>query len=278
MPKEEIPQLGTESFSCPHAACGARAHQTWFKLFGYKYKGDDRPFTLTAFDLNKLRAENFDQNVVTYAERKLRKEIFFEERTEWTNVDQEVENLYLSQCYSCKGLSVWHADQLIYPKHTISIEPNEEMPPDVKADFLEANDILDKSARGAAALLRLCIQKLMVHLGEKGENINADIGSLVSKGLDKRIQKALDVVRVVGNNAVHPGQLDLQDDKSIATKLFGLVNLIVDSMIAQNKHIEALYDSLVPDTTKAQIEKRDASNQVKNETGGSNSPGGQKSP
>lgn len=132
------------------------------------------------------------------------------------------------------------------------------MPPDVKADFLEANEIVDKSPRGAAALLRLCIEKLMVHLGEKGKNINANIASLVSKGLDPRIQKALDVVRVAGNDAVHPGQIDWQDDKTIANKLFGLVNLIVETQISQAKHIEQLYEEVVPQSVKDQIEKRDA--------------------
>ena len=136
------------------------------------------------------------------------------------------------------------------------------MPDDVKRDFLEANEIIDKSPRGAAALLRLCVQKLMSHLGEKGDNINDDIASLVRKGLDARIQKALDVVRVVGNNAVHPGQIDLNDDKTIAAKLFGLVNIIVKSQITQAKHIEDMFDAVVPDTVKAQIEKRDAPKQI----------------
>ena len=111
-------------------------------------------------------------------------------------------------------------------------------------------------------MLRLGIQKLMVHLGEKGKNINDDIASLVLKGLDTRIQKALDVVRVVGNSAVHPGQIDLNDDKTIAAKLFGLVNVIVESQITQAKHIEEMYDTVVPDTVKAQIDKRDAVKQI----------------
>ena len=55
----------------------------------------------------------------------------------------------------------------------------------------------------------------MVHLELKGKNIDDDIGALVKRGLDARIQKALDVVRVVGNNAVHPGQIDLRDDNEL---------------------------------------------------------------
>jgi Domain of unknown function (DUF4145) len=225
---------------------------------------------VTAFDLNTFKEAGFDGDMLKFAERRLRKEIFLDHESNWSRVNFSVENMYLSRCFSCKDVSVWHADQVLYPRHDVSIEPNEEMPDDVKADFLEANDILKKSPRGAAALLRLAIQKLMVHLGEKGENINTDIGSLVSKGLDKRIQRALDVVRVVGNNAVHPGQLDLQDDRPTATQLFGLVNLIVDSMIAQNKHIEALYESLVPESTKAQIEKRDGPKAGKDSAGNNN--------
>jgi hypothetical protein len=69
-------------------------------------------------------------------------------------------------------------------------------------------------------------------------------------------------VRVVGNSAVHPGQIDLRDDKTTATKLFGLVNVIVESQITQAKHIGEMYDTVVPETVKAQIEKRDAPKQL----------------
>jgi len=51
-------------------------------------------------------------------------------------------------------------------------------------------------------------------LGQKGENLNADIGDLVKAGLRIQVQRSLDIVRVVGNNQVHPGTLDVRDDPS----------------------------------------------------------------
>ena len=129
------------------------------------------------------------------------------------------------------------------------------MPPDVRSDYAEAAGIVDTSARGAA-LLRLAIQKLMMHLGEPGKNLNDDIGALVKKGLDAKVQRALDAVRVIGNNAVHPGTIDLKDDKPTAIKLFGLVDYIVESQISTPKQIDAIYDTL-PSTAVAAIDKRD---------------------
>jgi hypothetical protein len=130
------------------------------------------------------------------------------------------------------------------------------MPTNVKEDFIEARNIVNASPRAATALLRLALQKLMVHLGESGKNINDDIANLVKKGLSPTIQKALDAVRVVGNNAVHPGELDLKDDNETAVALFGLVNLIVNARITQPKEVDELY-SKIPTGAKEAIEKRD---------------------
>lgn len=134
--------------------------------------------------------------------------------------------------------------------------PHSEMPEDVKADYIEARSISALSPRGASALLRLGIQKLCKHLGGTGENINQDIGALVKKGLPVQIQQALDVVRVTGNNAVHPGELRLEDKPEIAQALFGLLNLIVENRIAEPKRVEALYASL-PEGARKAVEKRD---------------------
>ena len=108
-------------------------------------------------------------------------------------------------------------------------------------------------------LLRLAIQKLCKHLGEPGKNINDDIASLVKKGLSPKVQQALDIVRVVGNNAVHPGQIDLRDDMDIAGSLFDLVNLIADVMITQPKQIEQMYQTVVPESQQEAIKKRNDS-------------------
>ncbi|OQW39268.1 MAG: hypothetical protein A4S12_02345 [Proteobacteria bacterium SG_bin5] len=123
-------------------------------------------------------------------------------------------------------------------------------------DYEEAGTLLQLSPRGAAALLRLSIQKLCKELGEKGRNIDDDIAALVKKGLDPRVQQALDVVRVIGNNAVHPGQIDLRDDRATAEKLFGLVNLIAEIMISQPKHVADMYESL-PQNARDAIKRRD---------------------
>jgi len=69
------------------------------------------------------------------------------------------------------------------------------------------------------------------------------------------IQKSLDIVRVTGNDAVHPGQIDTDDPETV-NQLFGLVNVIVDSMISVPKKIEGIYESLPEDKLKG-IEKRD---------------------
>ena len=164
--------------------------------------------------------------------------------------------LSISKCYNCGNPTLWVLENVLYPPVRTGEPPNADLPDDVRADYEEARAILALSPRGAAALLRLAIQKLCKYLGEPGEHLNTDIGNLVAKGLDPRVQMALDVVRVVGNNAVHPGTIDLRDDRETADKLLELVNLVADVMITQPRHIETMFDSL-PDSQKEQVRRRD---------------------
>jgi hypothetical protein len=164
---------------------------------------------------------------------------------------------FASRCDRCNHVALWDGNgTLIYPVSFAPIEGHPELPEDCQADFQEAREIFSKSPRGAAALLRLVIQKLMIDLGQTGENINNDIAALVRNGLPARIQQALDVCRVVGNNAVHPGEIDLQATPSTAMALFDLINFIVEDQISKPKQVQALFDSL-PDGALKAIEKRD---------------------
>ncbi len=171
----------------------------------------------------------------------------------------QIPNVSAAHCSHCEGFSIWVNDRLIRPDVSNAPPPNPDLPDEIKADFEEARSIISRSPRGAAALLRLCIQKLCSHLGESGKNINDDIASLVEKGLRPEIQKSLDIVRVIGNEAVHPGTIDLQDDVDTATQLCHLINIIADAMITQPKMIKELYQKL-PEEKRKHIEQRDKTN------------------
>lgn len=82
------------------------------------------------------------------------------------------------------------------------------------------------------------------------------IAELVADGLNVRVKQALDIVRVIGNESVHPGQIDVRDTPEMAERLFTLVNLICEKMISEPKHIEEMYAKLPPEKVAA-IETRD---------------------
>jgi len=160
------------------------------------------------------------------------------------------------RCEHCKKFSIWHEWKMIYPEFSGVEPPNTDLNEDIKRDYLEAALILQKSPRGAAALLRLAIQKLMIQLGEKGKDLNTDIANLVKKGLPVKVQQSLDALRVIGNEAVHPGELNLKDDVETASSLFKLINFIAEKMITEPKEIEAIYNK-IPESKKKQINERD---------------------
>jgi len=159
-------------------------------------------------------------------------------------------------CEFCKEVTLWHFEIMVFPDRGNAPLPNPDMPDEIKKDYEEAASISTKSPRGSAALLRLAIQKLCVHLGGSGKNINDDIAKLVKDGLPERIKKSLDVVRVIGNNAVHPGQINT-DSEEVVGNLFQLINIITEYMITMPHRIENLYNDL-PEGAREAIEKRDS--------------------
>lgn len=216
------PDVALAAFTCPH--CGVYAQQN-----------DDMSIALQKLFMEEGRRRG------TTDKRKIK--------------DTLSTDLVVKRCHSCGENTMWYRTIRIYPNRGNAPQPNPDMPDSAKTDYEEAASISDISPRAAAALLRLAIQKLCIDLGGKGKNLNDDIGELVKNGLPVTVQQALDTVRVIGNNAVHPAEINA-DDAETVTALFGLLNLIVEYMITNPKKIEELYGKL-PEGTREAVAKRD---------------------
>lgn len=176
--------------------------------------------------------------------------------------EMDVPHVAISRCLQCGKPSIWHKKKLIYPTTGSAPLPNEDLPADILTDYEEARSIASLSPRGASALLRLAIEKLCVHIGAKGNSLDKKIAYLVDQGLPQRVQRSLDAVRVIGNEAVHRGSLDLQADQKTVLALFDLVNIITDSTITRDRKIDDVYKVLPPEKLEA-IDKRDNKKGIK---------------
>jgi len=230
MDKYYPPIYKEEAFNCPY--CGVYTHQVWSTL--------ESDAIINTRDDSKNYPIGYMASIGCMASNN------------FTDVE-------IAICILCNEYSIWYKEKMIYPDRGNAPMPNPDLPDDIKADYEEAASIANRSPRGAAALLRLVIQKLCIYLGEKGKDLFEDIGNLVKKGLPDEIQKALDSVRVIGNYAVHPGTMDLKDDIQTVKSLFKLINIIAEYMITKPKQVNSLFDKL-SNSQKDAITKRDNKN------------------
>lgn len=262
-PKYIDPSIKLKAFSCP--ICGAFADQTWFEVSVDRTKNSIPPRISDEEEISRLEEiKNDPENKIpsdaidtwiSEARTESAGEMSIK-KIESVYLENRLVNINVSRCRSCGKLSIWKYNRLLYPNFELAIGPSDDLPDDVRADFEEAGKIVEHSPRGATALLRLCIQKLCIYLGEPGKDLNKDIGSLVGKGLNTRVQKMLDTVRVIGNECVHPGKMDMRDDRDAAIALFNLVNRISYDMITHPREVDELYHSLPPSKLEG-IAKRD---------------------
>lgn len=241
------PEYSKPKFLCPR--CGVVAKQEWedFESLSKVAGSVQNQFFLSY----RSRIQDYQQDAISLFLKE------FQNRCPRVLENHMPREVSFSTCQSCDESSIWMNSELVYPRQIAIDPPNTDLEEGIKDIYSEAASIVGDSPKGAAALLRLALQKVLVQIGEPGKNINDDIKTLVSKGLSPKIQKALDFVRVVGNNAVHPGQISIDDNRDVATKMFRLLNLIADEMITRPKEIDDLYDDVIPDETKEHIKKRD---------------------
>ncbi|WP_245135874.1 DUF4145 domain-containing protein [Acinetobacter nosocomialis] len=241
------PQYKSEKFQCPH--CKTLSQQQWF---------DSDLVSNTFNETIKNTFFEYRTRIPSAYQEIIKKFIDNLSQINKTSITQYVpEKFAVATCSSCLNFTVWVDYNLIYPAEIYIDPPNTDMEQNIQNLYLEAVSIVKNSPKGATALLRLALQLLLKQLGKSGKNINNDIKELVSEGLSPKIQQALDLLRVVGNNAVHPGQIDINDDNEIAIKLFHILNFIANEMITKPKELEFLYSSIIPEDTKQHIKDRD---------------------
>lgn len=170
----------------------------------------------------------------------------------------DLRKLSICRCQQCGFVSYWMLNKLLWPLQSNVDLPLDEMPEDVKELYDEARNIFYLSPKGACAILRLGLQKLCNRLAEHPEDGKIDdaIKYLVANGLPSTLQKSMDAIRVIGNEAVHPGQINVDDNKEIASALFKLMNIIVEKMVIEPKEIADIYN-ILPQSKIDGINNRD---------------------
>lgn len=146
--------------------------------------------------------------------------------------------------------------RIIYPISSLAPLPIEDMPGDVKEIYIEARLVFEHSPRAATALLRLAMEKLMPHVGVEEKTLYKSIEKLSAEGsISESLKESLNLIREIGNDAVHAGIIDLKQNKEQALHLFVVVNRIIEQIIVQAKKDKALHE-LAESSKKEQHKKQ----------------------
>jgi len=181
------------------------------------------PETVTARTFVEGKHEwNDITEIDQFVERLKRNEVTYVYQNHSQSLKVRMANLHLSSCHSCNGFALWVGERLTFP---INVD---KTPALAEEDFEEAAAILTKSPRGATALMRVCIQKLMPLLKQDGKNLDDWMSSLVRKGLEVDIQQAMEVLQILKNDLVQPTSLDTQEDKEMALRFVDSLKAILE--------------------------------------------------
>lgn len=153
-----------------------------------------------------------------------------------------VQGAFFQLCSHCRQLSLWSQEELIRPlPNPPGPPPLDEAPRAVRDLHLEARAICQASPRGAAALLRLALDKLLVELGYSSGGLADRLKEARDGGtLSPQIYDAALAVKLLGDNGVHPGEIDLHELPTSAASMMEFLNLVVEETIIRERRIAAV--------------------------------------
>lgn len=154
------------------------------------------------------------------------KSIGLEELAEFYDVDE----VCVGQCTVCGNFLFVLKDELVWPERP-AIPPSKYLPEESRDAYMEAQRVIDRSARCACAMLRLALERLAIHLGADEKLPLAR--KIESLQIPERYRSLAEACRIVGNDAVHEGALDYRSDDSyeLAKSLSQYINLLADLLI-----------------------------------------------
>lgn len=230
MPHYVLPSNLADSFTCPY--CDNTSPQKWF--------ASERMTQVNSYD-------NSSGEYVSASHQSLFDAFWGHEDKAWA----------FAQCSHCKRLTVWKSGKMIDPEPVVGIPPNNEMPDRVLEIYQEASSVFFKSPRASAALLRLALQILLeILLGDDAKKGIAENIIILQEKQSCSVQliKAMDIIRHEGNESVHPGEINLNDNEDEAKYLFILLNMICEECFAAPKRLQESY-SMIPERKRIRIDE-----------------------
>ncbi len=254
-PKYLAPAIDKAAFNCPH--CGALAPQHWAAVLTELVNKGTTPERFSSNPLLKTDGSMFRTMTLTSKIDELSAgKIVAVLASPSQKPQKQLYNIDIAYCDHCAEPSVWIGSNQVHPISG-EIAAHDDMPEPARGAFDEASKVLSASPRAAAALARLALQQLCTTLGYTQKTIDKQIAAMVADGLPPEIQKMLDAVRVFGNNAVHPGEIDVRDDKATVEVLLACMNSVCQRLITEKRQIEEIYAKL-PQGARDTIAKRDS--------------------
>ncbi len=157
---------------------------------------------------------------------------------------------YFENCEICQETSIYNAitGEKIHPNTTSIKKPNSDMPQNIKDLYVEASSVFEMSPRSSLAIIRLALDLLCIELGaDKKDSLYNKVEWLHNENvIDSELKDLAHGVRGLGNDAVHPRNIDEEINKDDAMLVFELINIIVDEKITKVNRKKELVNKFKP--------------------------------
>ena len=99
--------------------------------------------------------------------------------------------------------------RVVYPTSAMQVSVSDDVPEDMRMDYIEATRVLPISPKASAALSRRVLQSMMNEQGFTGANLAKQVDAILSETAAHRVlplyvKDKIDVIRNFGNFSAHP--------------------------------------------------------------------------